>query len=453
MSPSTLPLDMFFNITEELSKSEDINSLKRLSLCCHSLLPLCQKHLFHTIGVNAVPVRRELYGSYSERTGDAQAFLENLNRSPHLANYVRRFLYLIPLAEWKDSQTSPAIAQVLAKLNYLEVLRLINYDCTRYVRRPTDWESIHRDLRTAILNVVGLPSFARLHLWTIRNFPLTALASHDKPLDIDFQEQPEFGQFSWDVKIKDSSHSTNSTGLRVERFSCSYPFSRDMRQYFGGAESDSTVIDFSQLKEFSVAWNGNQDIILIRQVMDVAHSLQRFRCKGTCFILPFFWSWPALSYSGVDVEVCFPSMTFAGLSNLILARAYRTLTTLELVSPWRWASPRDQGDLEDPLYDICRELESISGRNTLHNLHISLSLRNDDLFEDLNGKYAPLDRVVHREGFPSLKVFVLSITVQRRNTPHHDVQLEREELTARFVQEFPRLASMDDLDFQFGVFD
>ena len=98
-----LPLEVVNLIIDDLAKYNQLSSIKACALVCHSFLPLCRKHIFASVTLNA----RQ---SFSPTSDDLNHLLSN---SPHLAVYIlnldyrlnkkefvkKRFLWLLPIVQ------------------------------------------------------------------------------------------------------------------------------------------------------------------------------------------------------------------------------------------------------------------------------------------------------------------------------------------------------------------
>ena len=95
MAPSRLPLEVLERIIDDVAKYNDdlidsLSSIKACALVCHSFLPLCRKHIFASVTLNA-------RHPSSPTSNDLNHLLSN---SPHLAVYIRNLDYHVMQKEF-----------------------------------------------------------------------------------------------------------------------------------------------------------------------------------------------------------------------------------------------------------------------------------------------------------------------------------------------------------------
>ncbi|KAH9481327.1 hypothetical protein JR316_0005849 [Psilocybe cubensis] len=115
--------------------------LKALALTCHTLLHICRKHLFFSVGLH----------SDKEFT----RFVQIIARSPALAQFIRCLYY------WPKASVSalPSLVEALQSLTQLKYLTLNGGDLL----------SIPNSLRDAILHLTHLPTIEYLGLSDVEN--------------------------------------------------------------------------------------------------------------------------------------------------------------------------------------------------------------------------------------------------------------------------------------------
>ena len=165
MAPtSLLPLEVLERIIDDVAEHYLINnlsSIKSCSLVCHSILPLCRKHIFNYVLLNDP----EVWGRASSRTSDI--FNGLLSNSPYLAVYIRNLAYHIKRKEYVAKRSSWLLL-MLKKLVKLQKLT-ISYS-------PSVRDKMLSSSRK-VLPLLHFPTLTSISLSSIRNSPLADLAS------------------------------------------------------------------------------------------------------------------------------------------------------------------------------------------------------------------------------------------------------------------------------------
>ena len=136
--------------------------MKVCALVCHSFLPLCRKHIFASVTLNARH-RPSLAG-----TSDNLNHL--LSNSPHLAVYIRKLDYYVTKKEFL-SRRYLWLLPMFKKLVKLQKLD-ISYSVSR---RLLDW--MLSSVRKVLLPLLHFPTLTNIRLSSIGNFPLADLAA------------------------------------------------------------------------------------------------------------------------------------------------------------------------------------------------------------------------------------------------------------------------------------
>ena len=154
------------------------HNLKSCALVCHSFLPLCRKHIFAYVILNAHPPRHHTYPT----SDDLNRLLSN---SPHLAVYIRELKYHVSKKEFvvKRLPWLLAMFKKLVKLQKLTIRHSLSSRC-----RKLDWMS--SSVRKVLLPLLHLPTLTSIRLSTFWNFPLADLAIcvNLKELEVEFLE-------------------------------------------------------------------------------------------------------------------------------------------------------------------------------------------------------------------------------------------------------------------------
>ena len=147
----SIPLEIEETILDLLAEDDEGHSaLKTCSLVCHAFLPICRKHIFENIVLNA-------HNSFSS---NIHAFERLVRETPEIADYVRKLDYTIR----NSDLTSSPILESLKRVSRLEFLT---------VRRQgwnTGFGWRNCPIRPAFLHLLHLPTLTHLKLSEIEDF-------------------------------------------------------------------------------------------------------------------------------------------------------------------------------------------------------------------------------------------------------------------------------------------
>ena len=165
-----LPLEVIERIIDDVAPDPEYDdivynnlsseSIKVCALVCHSLLPLCRKHIFASVTLNA--------GRSPATSDDLNHLLLN---SPHLAVYIRELNYHVIKKEFGPKR-SPWLLSMFKKLVGLQKLRISYFPAAG--GRKLNWIAFPE--RMVLLPLLHLPTLTSICLEGIRNFPLAHLA-------------------------------------------------------------------------------------------------------------------------------------------------------------------------------------------------------------------------------------------------------------------------------------
>ena len=165
-----LPLEVLERIIDHVAKY-DCNpyaktySIKACALTCHSFLPLCRKHIFASVILNA----RLASGYRICPTSDDLNHL--LSNSPHLAVYIRKLDYHFNENEFVTRR----VLWLLPMFKSLVRLQKLSISYSPSVRgMKLDWMSSSG--RKILLPLLHCPTLTSISLSTIQNFALADLA-------------------------------------------------------------------------------------------------------------------------------------------------------------------------------------------------------------------------------------------------------------------------------------
>ena len=165
MSP-VLPLDIIALVIDIVGENKDTNLLKELALVSHSVLQICNKHLFATVELHdAVPN----YHVASSKKG----FVKLLKSRPDVVRYIRKLTYKVtptyPSFDNDDQLLSPILP------NFLRTISRLN--CLTINALKLDWNTLDSSLQSALLHLMHLPTINHIDLSCIGNFPISSLTS------------------------------------------------------------------------------------------------------------------------------------------------------------------------------------------------------------------------------------------------------------------------------------
>ena len=151
MPPIILPIEIEETILDILAEDDEGHSaLKMCSLVCHAFLPICRKHIFETIVLNASDDK-------VTPSPTTHAFDRLLCETPEIADYIRKLDCNIRNADL----TNPSIQISLKRISRLEFLAVSLVDSSNpaYGAR-LDWSN--NPIRPALLHLLHLPTLTQL---------------------------------------------------------------------------------------------------------------------------------------------------------------------------------------------------------------------------------------------------------------------------------------------------
>ena len=225
---SGVPFEVVEQIIDDVAKNRNnLSSIKACALVCHSFLPLCRKHIFASVTLNA----RNPF-SPSGTSDDLNRLLLN---SPYLAVYIRKLDYIFNKNEFVAERFSWLVPMFkkLVKLQHLSI---------RYSPASLDWMS--SSVPKVLLPLLHLPTLTSISLSSFRNFALEDLAGcvNLKELEIEFLECSNgVGEFL---------EALPTTPAMLERLAICNGNIRPVQQLCHARRPDGKpIIDFSLLRE------------------------------------------------------------------------------------------------------------------------------------------------------------------------------------------------------------
>ena len=170
MFPIVFPLEIEEMILDILSEDDEGHStLKTCSLVCQAFLPMCRKHIFGSIVLNATHYASDLDGDMvsTPSSHTTHAFERLLRETPEIADYIRKLDYTIRT----DDLTSPSIQESLKRISRLEFLSV---DHNNWMIGTTlDWSN--NPIRPALLHLLHLPTLTHFKMGRIDDFVISDL--------------------------------------------------------------------------------------------------------------------------------------------------------------------------------------------------------------------------------------------------------------------------------------
>ncbi|KAF8810935.1 hypothetical protein BYT27DRAFT_7336459 [Phlegmacium glaucopus] len=399
----SLPLEVIEMIVDTVATEDDsrFSSIKACALVCHSILPLCRKHIFASVTLN--PREPPFH------TIDRLNYL--LSKSPHIAVYIRKLVYHV-------KSTERCLSLMSKKLVKLQTLSIC-YTVTR-PGGHLDWMSPHT--RKVLLPLLHLPTLTSISLYGIRDFPLADLAGcvNLKKLQIGFLEcSTDVGGF---LEV------LPTTPVMLEQLMIDKRSVSPVQQLCHARRPNGKpIIDFSSLKKI-VAEVGQLDSM--KELFGLCRNLR-------------------------EVDLCVRHISSrADPSSLegLFVMLRPSLPTLRDIR----VEHHINNDQDDPFSGLCHELKKMVGQNTVET--IKLGILWGDLHRDYkrgldkwSDKWSELDDVLMRSpaDWPALKEVSLSIDVVRYYKPQiNDLE---EPLKRLLATQFTKLVESKQVNFKFAV--
>ncbi|KAJ3510957.1 hypothetical protein NLJ89_g4380 [Agrocybe chaxingu] len=409
----TIPFDILSNISEILSYEHDIKTLRSLSLCSQALVPLCQRHLFHTI---CVPNTSGRTFTLIDRGRYLDRFHKALSSSPQIGTYVRHLHYFV---DHNDREFGMA-SSILKRLTQVKAFK-IEYRAHEDPRLFISWKRLseNRRLASAITSIIKQPTPCSLSIVNISSFPPSILASITSPLldlDIRFLDVDKSGNINEALAVGWSQ----VEGVLPCLSSLEIRDSKD---------SATTVIalagklfDFSRIESVVVEWDDEEPVGAAKALLKLTPALKDLRVQVN-----------------TDINNC------GGIADCILQGAHQKLTTLKLDLGGR---RHDLGGSIPigPFAGVVAELAMISGCcDALETIAVMLRYVNRDSWLSID--WAPFDNVITSKSFPRLRVLTIEMVFIWLEDLVNRALLERE-TEAGCVRQLWRIRDIPGLDFR-----
>ncbi|KAF8968584.1 hypothetical protein BDZ97DRAFT_2072932 [Flammula alnicola] len=391
MSPTPMiPLELKEIVIDILAEDDnDLSSVNACSLACREFLPLCRKHIFASVILNAMP------------TSPTTPMLERLlSTTPEIADYIRKLDYNIVVLDF----TSPSIHGCLKRISKLQFLRVCHYNM------PTlNWGS--NRLRPALLHLLHLPTLTHLEVFAIDNFVLSDLAPcvNLKILDIG-QSTTVAAENTFSATLPDHSIRLNEFVARIRTAMAIMKICTAQRP------DGQPLIDFSSLAKITIALEKHGDI-------EASQELFR-RCGQLTDVHLDFWN---------------PRLVWPGLADM-LRPSMQTLRRINVLIHV------DNAD-DDPLFSLPSELEDMRNENIIESITIGVMVDTD---EDCKrgDEWGKLDKVLTMSGWSALKQVSLAIEIYSYWRSDNELEVALRKLPET---QFPRLSTSKSVSFEFEV--
>ncbi|KAF8957387.1 hypothetical protein BDZ97DRAFT_1846540 [Flammula alnicola] len=259
---ATIPLDIIESVIEVIATDEDTRSLEAVSQTCHTLLPLCRKHIFSTIRL-------------SHKSDHSRHFNDLLSTNPDIARYVKHLEYGLN----NPSDDHQQGLDVLQKHSDLRSVHL-------WSQERADWSAFPASIRSSLLSLIQLPTITHLRIRSFMNFPATALLNCHNLIDLQMELLEITSAEVKHISIRDKIPTPIS--LNAEGDSCS---ALEALLQTAGPEP-GPIVDFSLLQSASFDVEIRGDILIVQEVIKTTTQLQSLFIFSEC-ITTYIMIWKA----------------------------------------------------------------------------------------------------------------------------------------------------------------
>ena len=416
MAPSRLPLEVVERIIDDVAEYYDdiinVSSIKACALVCHSFLPLCRKHIFASVTLNA--------GRFPPTTDDLNHLLSN---SPHLAEFIRELDYHVIKKDF-GPRRSQWLSSMFKKLVKLQKLSISYFPLS--LGRKLNWMAPFE--RMVLLPLLHLPMLTSICLERIRNFPLADLAGcvNLKELEIRSLEcSDDVGKF---LEV------LPPTPVMLEWLGINEWNIKPVQQLCHARRPDGKpIIDFSSLRKLNAQVERLDSTTELFGLCSNLHKIDIFSVS----LLSFLHSFDLTLIVDRDVSH-YPSRSASSLRGLftMLKPSLPTLVDIDI----RYYIDGDE-TYDGPLAGLCHELEKMAGQNVVETIELLIWVWPG---YDCT-RWGELDDVLmgSPEGWPALKKVSLSF--------HVFTSLGDDSIEALRELPMTKLVESKQVQFDFGV--
>ncbi|KAF8972455.1 hypothetical protein BDZ97DRAFT_833483 [Flammula alnicola] len=422
----SLCLDIYTLIVEQLAAFPPTpsSSLAALSLTCRSFRPLCQRHMFNNVDINAklytLPYRKHLV----EGRKHMEDFIQLLNDSPHLADYIRNLQF--SLIDYDVANPSFA-SQFLSKLHHICSFKLacqarahpsLVSDNPASEKLPGfDWRTIDPDLAAALHGIIQSPDLQHLSIVGFNHFPPRVFSWKTSTLLVSLSIK----YLSMDTTDTSARGDEDSSRPQIKELYIGKQCNQATKVLLGGPGGEHAVFDFSHVEKLSVEWSQRADIDTTKAIMQSACRIEDLQC-GTS-----------------------SAATLEGLAEMIMYGSSQTLRNLKFTRP-----PPEGGD-NYPFRGLIEELKLLSGNvGVLESITVRLNLEYD-MVDDVSDKCKMLDGLLSdNAAFPRLRQLAIDAEILALGSDLEDQELE-DKWEYILKNCFTRVAAIPGFDLKFYV--
>ena len=406
MAPtSRLPLEVLERIIDEAAENDlsdipqfynKLSSIKSCALVCHSFLPLCRKHIFASVALNA-------QRPYSPTSDNLDYLLSN---SPHLAVYIRKLKYFVTKREFVAKRLL-WLLPMFKKLVKLRKLSIIYSPAGVSARgKVLDWMS--SSVRKVLLPLLHFPTLTSIKLSSIDNFPLADLAycvNLKKLKILDLECSNGVGKFL---------ETLPTAPVMLERLEIRRSIKHVQQLCDARRPDGKPIIDFSSLKEISATATRLDSLT---ELFGMCRNLHKIELGRMSLSLPYcLHPFDVYSYtivgSGVNPDPSEDTSSLKGLFSMLKP----SLPTLVDISIDYFDGTDDDDETDDktddgPLTGLCHELEKMVGQNFIETIEILIWVQ--PLVGWGSKRWCELQKLIigSLEGWPALKRVSLLVQV------------------------------------------
>jgi len=364
-----------------------MNLLKELALVSHSFHKTCSKHLFATI---------ELHDAFPmcHVASSKKGFVKLLGSNPDVVKYIRKLKYKVSYS-YNINNDDRLLSPILP--NFLQTIPHLN--CLIINGSRLDWNTLDSSLTSAFLHLMHLPAINHIDLLWIQNFPLSSLTPSVNLHRLDISYMRHFSRHD-----EDSSHDIVvqlEMMPKIREFHTSGSALLTTKLLHAKMQDGRPAFNFMDLRRLSMSFTDFEDERNIRYLLQNAKLLEELHLS------------------------LYPDPSLLVRLHGILTPTAPTLKVLGLA-----VSLYDDSDFLT-LAGLLRELEAISGHNTLEALSFEFEIFPNR--EDASGWGSTIqnvEKVLVKPGWSELRQvsFKFSMTCFQES--------EREKLT-KMLQSLP----------------
>ena len=397
-----LPLELIERIIDDVAEYDDdhiykLSSIQACALVCHDFLSPCRKYIFASVTLNT-----------AQRVSPPTSFDLNhlLSKSPHLAVCIRKLNYNVDEEEF-DTERFSWLLPMFKKLVKLQKLSISYWRFGKL-----NW-MLSSSARKVLLTLLHLPTLTSISLSSIRNFSLADLAGcvNLKKLRIQSIEclRPNGVGIFFDA--------LPPTPVMLERLTIDEGNVKPVQQLCHARRPDGKpIIDFSSLKKIK---SNEVRLCSMTELFGMCRNLQKISLDSMSF--PSSYLFIHLTLTLIVDEASFDTLGSTSCMKGLFTMLKPSLSTL--VDIYLVYSIDDGHTLyDDPLGDLCHELEKMVGQNVIETITLLISVypRTDCT------RWGELDDVLmgSPEGWPALRKVSLSLIAAGNYTDTSDKLLK-----------------------------